>query len=313
MKTKTTPNSSQRRSRRMPSGPEAILARHRAQCRICRHARRDEIEGDFLDWVPAREIAEEYKLGSHRVVYRHAHALELLRMRRGHMERVLDSIIERSGEAKITAASVVAAIRMMVELSWGEKQIHLEIMREGVSRSAAVRSPAAEPDEPDDEEDREEDREEEKRAARNARAAAATARRDDDENDGGEKLTGYAAQLLRELELAHRAEPAPASPVRQPSPAPKIAERNSARMTAAPKESPAKVESPSPAAPPAAVAVPSKPSPPSVPSPAPNSPEPGTRREPDGPPQVAGMAWPWAKGKTPFARRSRWRHRPVVG
>ena len=58
-----------------------------------------------------------------------------------------------------------------------------------------------------------------------------------------------------------------------------------------------------------------KPPAPAVPPPAsaPAPREPGTRREPDGPPQVAGMAWPWAMGNSPFARRNRFRKRPVVG
>lgn len=264
-----------RRKRRAPSlasGPAATLARHRAQCRICRHPQREEIEREFLDWVPAREIAEIYKLADFRTVYRHAHAVDLFLARRGHVERVLDGIIERAGEAKITSGAVISAIKLIVELHSGGNWVYLK----------ALRSLAGVASEGHGDETKE-------RAGRNGYAT-----RDDggeDPDDDRDPLAGASPQLRRALNAA----PVPSEqntprvlPVTVP------AEETSTAAVAPPsiaKSSLAKAEPPKP----------------------PASPEPGTRREPDGPPQVAGMAWPWPKERSPFLRRRRWRGRPNGG
>ena len=299
MKSKNTAEPPKRRPRRAATGPEATLARHRAQCQICRHAQRDEIEREFLDWVPASEIAQEYKLGSHRAVYRHAHALGLFRARRGHVQRALDKIIERSGEVKITGASIVAAIRLLVELETSfEKRSTLAHLRKTAKENGETRVP-------NDEEDFEEDR-------LPARPAARAGARPEDEPDGGEEVTGSAIEIFRELETAHGLEPLPSSQAALRSPASPKSKPNAGPATNASGEGQFKVKSSQPSAP-----IEKKPPAPSVqaePSPAlaPSGPEPGTRQEPDGPPNVAGMAW-WPNGRSPFARRGRWGRRPVVG
>lgn len=264
MKSKKSAGSPKRR-RRVATGPEAALARHRAQCRICRHAQREEIEREFLDWVPAREIAAEYKLGSHRAVYRHAHALSLFRARRGNIERVLDNIIERSGEAKITAASVVSAIRLLVELNMPETQFLLELLQGSAGWIFA------------------------KPALDKLWAAASP------QPGPARKPPAKAAPARVKLMIA-------------PDPREK-SERKAAPMAYAAKEGEAKAK-----AEPAKQLPPEKPAAPADPASAraPAAPEPGTRQEPDGPPNVAGMAW-WPNGRSPFARHGRWRGRPVVG
>lgn len=266
MKSKKSASSPKGRPRRVATGPEAALARHRAQCHICRHAQRDAIEQEFLDWVPAREIAEEYKLGSYRAVYRHAHALALFRARRGHVERVLDNILERSGEAKITAASVVSAIRLLVELNMPEKQFLLELLQ--ASAGVIFAKPAL------------------------------------------DKLWAAASPQPGPA----RKPPAKAAPRQvklmiEPDPPREKSERKGAPMAYAAKEGEGKAK-----AEPAKQPAPAKPAASANPAPAraPAAPEPGMRREPDGPPNVAGMTW-WPRGNSPFARRGRWRRRPVVG
>jgi len=317
----TPKKSSAARSRRPGSLPDeaaVTLARHRAQCRICRHSRREEIEWEFLDWVPGREIAETYKLGSARSVYRHAHALDLLRRRHGYVQRALENIIERSGEAKITAGSVVSAVRLLVELNSADNRVRLEVLRSPtLPRVTAVRQGApAERDESSDEDAVREMREYEKRAGRSgyATGAAGRDRDDDDEDDEDGPWAGASPQFLRALRASRTPAPAQAPPVAPAAPAPEKIERNAAPATNASNErnAEAKAEPPKPAA--STGTGPSKPPAAPVPSPAraPGAPEPGTRQEPDGPPQVAGMAWPWPKGRSPFARRGRWR-RPVVG
>jgi hypothetical protein len=295
-----------RRPSSLPDEAAVTLARHRAQCRICRHPRREEIEWEFLDWVPGREIAETYKLASARAVYRHAHALDLLRRRRGYVQRALDSIIERSGEAKITAGSVVSAVRLLVELNSADNRLRLEVLRRPLlPRGVAARqSTAAERDESGEEDVVREDREYEKRAAKSGYATGAAGRdRDDDDDDFDEASWADASpRLLRALQAAPA--PAQAPPVAPAAPAPEKNERNAAAATNAwERSTEARAEHPKPATSPDPG--PSKP-------PTPPVPEPGTRQEPDGPPQVAGMAWPWPKGRSPFARRGDWR-RPVSG
>jgi hypothetical protein len=284
MKSKKSADSPKRRTRRVDTGPEAMLERHRAQCRICRHEKREEIEADFLDWVPAGEIAEEYKLGSHRAVYRHAHAFGLFDRRRGFVERALDNIIERSGEAKITAGAVVAAIRLMVDIRSGVKGLNLLMWQEPAAEAA---------------------REAAKRAAR--RAAGRFAR--DSEDD--KKWAKYSPLVQRALKASERPVSAQAPPL-PTAPATEKVESKATPVANVPKDELVKVQ---PAAPASVETKSSKPAAPPVIVPVrdPLASEPGTRREPDGPPQVAGMAWPWAKGSSPFARRSRWRGRPVVG
>jgi hypothetical protein len=285
MKAKKSASSPKRRARRMATGLEARLARHRAQCRICRHAQRDEIEEEFLDWVPAREIAAEYKLGSHRAIYRHAHALSLFRARRGYIERVLDNIIERSGEAKITASSVISAIRLLVELNMPEKQFLLELLQGSAGWKFAKPSPA--PGEAVALEDRyavEDD-------AGNGPGAAATP-----QPGPGLKPQGKAAPPAVQLTIP-------------PDPPSEKSERKAAPMAYAAREGEAEAKAEPPKQPPPAnPAVSADP----TPARAPAGPAPGTRQEPDGPPNVAGMAW-WPNGCSPFARRARWRGRPVVG
>ena len=279
----------------------AKLAHHRAQCGICRHPQREEIEREFLDWTSAREIAEEFKLASYRAVYRHAHAFEMFLTRRGYVERVLDRILERSGEAKITAASVISAIRLLVELRSADNRLHLAVLRSlprATTRNAVARESAAERRYAFDDEDAGDEDGENERRAPTGRSAAGAADRDDDDGDDNALWAGASPQLIRALKTARTAAPVQAPPAAPVAPAPDKSERNAAPLAyASSKESEAKAEPPKPPAP-------------AVPPPTPTPAPPGTRREPDGPVQVAGMAWPWAKGRSPFARRGRWRGRP---
>ena len=53
------------------------LGRHAAECKICAHAQREEIERDFINWRSPAAIAKSYKLANRASVYRHTHAYEL--------------------------------------------------------------------------------------------------------------------------------------------------------------------------------------------------------------------------------------------
>jgi len=56
---------------------EVNLGRHAAECKICAHDQREEIERDFINWRSPEAIAKSYKLANRASVYRHAHAYEL--------------------------------------------------------------------------------------------------------------------------------------------------------------------------------------------------------------------------------------------
>ena len=50
--------------------------RHKAQCTICNHAQRDEIDQDFVNCGSSSRITEEYRI-SRTALYRHAYATGL--------------------------------------------------------------------------------------------------------------------------------------------------------------------------------------------------------------------------------------------
>jgi hypothetical protein len=85
------------------------IRRHSELCRICRHAHRQEIEHDFVAWVSPAKIAVAYKLSDRSSVYRHANALNLFPKRRRNNRAVLERIMERVDEVKVTASAIVAA------------------------------------------------------------------------------------------------------------------------------------------------------------------------------------------------------------
>ena len=95
--------------------PDPALAHHAARCGICRHPHRAELEQEFLGWVSAREIATEYKV-SKSAIYHHADVTGLLDQRRRNTMLALDRVIERVGDAKVTAASVLSATRLRLKM-----------------------------------------------------------------------------------------------------------------------------------------------------------------------------------------------------
>jgi hypothetical protein len=86
------------------------LGRHAAECKICAHAQREEIERDFINWRSPAEIAKSYKLANRASVYRHAHAFGLFSKRQRNVRAALEKIIERAGEVEVNAAAVVSAV-----------------------------------------------------------------------------------------------------------------------------------------------------------------------------------------------------------
>jgi hypothetical protein len=103
--------------RRKCKAPTLVEGRHAAECKICAHPLRDDIERDFINWRSASAIAKQYKLRNRASVYRHAHALGLFPKRQRNVRAALERIIERAGEVEVNAAAVVSAVSTYARLN----------------------------------------------------------------------------------------------------------------------------------------------------------------------------------------------------
>jgi hypothetical protein len=99
----------------MPKKPkppkENLPWRHAANCQICRHPHRAEIEKMFLEWQPMNQICKEYGLGSRKTIWRHSRALDLFSQRNSNVRATFCQIIERgmSRGMKVSPSMVIAA------------------------------------------------------------------------------------------------------------------------------------------------------------------------------------------------------------
>ena len=107
------------------------LGRHGAECKICPHPEREEIERDFINWRSPASIAKQYKLKNRASVYRHAHALGLFPKRQRNIRAALEKIIERAGEVEVNAAAVVSAVGAYARINaagqWVERSEHVDL------------------------------------------------------------------------------------------------------------------------------------------------------------------------------------------
>jgi hypothetical protein len=107
------------------------LGRHAANCRICSHAQREEIEAAFIAWASPANIAKEYGLGDRSSVYRHAHALGLFRRRRHNVRAALERLIEQAGDVEANARAVVTAVQVYAKINsrgeWIEPDERLDL------------------------------------------------------------------------------------------------------------------------------------------------------------------------------------------
>jgi hypothetical protein len=102
-----------------------------AECKICLHARRGEIESDFVNWRSPASIAKEYGLKNRSSVYRHAHAFGLFSKRQRNVRAALEKIIERAGEVEVNASSVVSAVSAYARINaagqWVERSERIDL------------------------------------------------------------------------------------------------------------------------------------------------------------------------------------------
>jgi hypothetical protein len=97
------------------SKPESLL-RHERDCRVCHHAKREEIEQDFIAWKSPIDTAALYKIPT-RSIYRHAHALGLFSRRNRNIRAALGQIIEHAGRVHVNAQAVVSAVAVLAKLN----------------------------------------------------------------------------------------------------------------------------------------------------------------------------------------------------
>ncbi|MGH9744633.1 MAG: hypothetical protein ACRD59_00810 [Candidatus Acidiferrales bacterium] len=128
--------------------PKAELLRHARKCCICNHARRADIEFDFLIWRTPSEIVREYSLAHHSAIYRHAEALGLTELRDHNARTALDYLIEQAESAPVTGNTIIRAIRAYSCLDdrghWTEPPKHVIFE----SRKLAPPPPASRPAKP---------------------------------------------------------------------------------------------------------------------------------------------------------------------
>jgi hypothetical protein len=111
---------------------EAVsIGRHKANCTICAHSDREQIERDFVGWKSPTAIAVEYVLPDRSTVYRHAQAFDLVSKRRRNIRAALERIIEKAGEVEVTSAAVVAAIQAYAKINaqgqWVDRSEHVNL------------------------------------------------------------------------------------------------------------------------------------------------------------------------------------------
>jgi hypothetical protein len=92
------------------------LGRHAAECKICAHVNRAEIEQEFVNWAGANQIAKLYAV-SRDSIFRHAHATNLFSRRQRNIRAALEKIIEKAGEVDVNAAAVVSAVAAYAKIN----------------------------------------------------------------------------------------------------------------------------------------------------------------------------------------------------
>jgi hypothetical protein len=114
-------------------------SRHEAQCTVCRHSDRSDIEHAFLNWCSPSKIAKEHGI-TRDALYRHAHALGLMEKRGRNVRAALERLIEHADVVKPNASAIVSAVATYARINargqWIERteQINLNDLFDRMSR-----------------------------------------------------------------------------------------------------------------------------------------------------------------------------------
>ena len=98
----------------------ARLRRHQAQCSICQHPQRQEIEEAWMNWANTTLLAKDYHV-SRDAVYRHMRALDLFKVREKRVKLIYEKILERLDMVSVNGATLLAALRDYTALLEKEK------------------------------------------------------------------------------------------------------------------------------------------------------------------------------------------------
>jgi len=90
--------------------------RHQAQCTICSHPNRLEIEERWIGWSYTNQMAREYGV-SRDSIYRHMHAFDLFSKRRRNIRMALEQIIERVDQTGVNGSGILTAIKLYVKMN----------------------------------------------------------------------------------------------------------------------------------------------------------------------------------------------------
>jgi hypothetical protein len=130
--------------------PEAAasLSRHRRKCVVCRHPDREAIEAEYLHWHSVWDISQDYEIADYRSIHRHARAYGLVPHRRENILSALDTIVERSAEARVTADSIIRAYSCITESGeWVEPptRVVFSVVRPAPESAAGAPAPVEQP------------------------------------------------------------------------------------------------------------------------------------------------------------------------
>ena len=126
-----------------PTEREVSRGRHMAQCSICKHPQREEIEETWLNWTGLATIEFKYKV-SRDSVYRHAHALGLFSKRRSNLIPSYERIVERGDTISYSGSNIISALRELEKLIQVEKAA--EAVQSADPKPASQETPAKESD-----------------------------------------------------------------------------------------------------------------------------------------------------------------------
>ncbi len=291
----------------VPDGPDPHM--HAGKCTICKHPQRAEIERAFVNWCSPLEITKMFGIASRTTIYRHARARGLFELRLRNLHYGLGRIAEQVADVKPSAANVIAAFIAMAKINargeWsGERRFearetteraHWELLsaaaRENELEDTLAGHPAPVP--------AEQLRLREHHAKVTAESAARAAEKE--------------AEAAKEAEPKEEAAKQEAEHVEEVEEAEELAEEQEGEQDEETQpEQATQPDSVAASHSPTALAQNKKPDEPESPRPhpIPQPPDSAPRPEDSGPPQVAGLPWPWPREKIIFARRRG--RRPVV-
>ena len=90
--------------------------RHAAQCSICKHPNKKEIDSEYKNWGSPVKLAKEYGL-TRQAIFRHARATNLVEERKKNIRAALERLIERVDDCEVTSAAVVSAIQAFAKIN----------------------------------------------------------------------------------------------------------------------------------------------------------------------------------------------------